>query len=96
MGPYIFLDLYELLFICLNSKENHRLSPDVTLQGATSRLEERDLYNTRERDKEEKLNSVHAMYKEKTETIVAAFSQQKKSGEESQTEPYCIMVNHCG
>lgn len=56
MEPYIFLDLYELLFICLNSKENHRLkSPDVTLQGATSRLEKRDLYNTRERDKEAKV-----------------------------------------
>lgn len=36
-------------------KENHRLSPDVTLQGATNRLEERDLYNTRERNKEAKV-----------------------------------------
>lgn len=53
MGPYIFLDLYELLLICLNSKENHRQkSPDVTLQGATNRLEERDLHSTREKDKE--------------------------------------------
>lgn len=42
MGPYIFLDLYELFFIGLNLKENHRQkSPDISLQGATSRLEER-------------------------------------------------------
>ena len=31
------------------------------------------------------MHSVHVMYKEKTETIVASFSQQKQSGEESQT-----------
>ena len=72
MGPYIFLDLYELLFIGLNSKENHRQkSSDISLQGATSRLEETCIVHGK-RIRKQELHSVHGMCKEKTETIVAA------------------------